>query len=246
MDGHVAYRAARLPGAPAVVLVHGLGVSSRYFRPLIEALRGHADVVAPDLPGFGRSCDWSEALDIEQLADALAGAIESLALGRPLLVGNSLGCQVAVDLAVRRPELVAALALVGPTVDPAARTFRQQLARLAVDAFREPPRSLVEIALDYGRAGPRRTLRTARHALGDRIEAKLPLVEQPAIVIRGEHDPLAPARWCEAAASLLPAGTVVTIPGVAHAAHWSAPVETAAALEPLLAHARPGRPSRRR
>jgi pimeloyl-ACP methyl ester carboxylesterase len=246
VDGSLAYRAARRPGAPPVVLVHGLGVSSAYFQALIDELAGRVDVVAPDLPGFGQSDDPPDALTIPELADALACFVEELGLGCPLLVGNSMGCQVAVDLAVRRPELVAALALVGPTVDPAARGWLHQLARLAADAFHERPRSLLDIALDYARAGPRRTLATARHTLADRIEAKLPLVTQPTVVIRGERDPLAPAAWCEAAVRLLPQGLLVTIRDAAHAAHWSRPAETAAALEPLLAHARPGTPSRPR
>lgn len=246
MDGRLAYRAARLPGAPPVVLVHGLGVSSVYFRPLIRELAGRADVVAPDLPGFGRSPGRPSALTIPELAGELAVLVEALDLGRPVVVANSLGCQVAVDLAVRRPELAAALALVGPTIDPAARSLPAQLGRLGLDALRERPLALVAIALDYARAGPQRVLATARHALADRIEEKLPLVEQSTVVIRGARDPLAPARWCEAAARLLPRGSLVTIPRAAHAAHWSHPEETAAAVAPLLAHARPGtQPPRR-
>ena len=43
-------RAARLP---RVVLVYGLGVSGRYMRPAARGLAPHAEVFAPDLPGFG-------------------------------------------------------------------------------------------------------------------------------------------------------------------------------------------------
>jgi pimeloyl-ACP methyl ester carboxylesterase len=38
------------------------------------------------------------------------------------VLGNSFGCQVAVELAVRHPHRVGGLVLVGPTIDPAART----------------------------------------------------------------------------------------------------------------------------
>jgi pimeloyl-ACP methyl ester carboxylesterase len=242
----LAYRASRLPGAPPLVLVHGLGVSSSYFRPLLRVLARRADVVAPDLPGFGRTPGPRDALGIGELADALMSFLDDVALGRPLLLGNSLGCQVVVDVAVRRPELAGALALVGPTIDPAAPRLLPQAARLVVDGLREHPLAVPGMLADYLRVGPRRIVATAQSALRDRIEEKLLRVSVPAVVIHGSRDPLSPARWCEHAARLLPHGRLVTIPGAAHAAHWSHPRETAAALEPLLAPLRPGTPSPRR
>jgi pimeloyl-ACP methyl ester carboxylesterase len=239
--GGLAFRAARLPGAQPVVLVHGLGVSSSYFVPLLRELRGRADLLAPDLPGFGRTPGPSQALGVEGLADALAGFVESQGLAPPLLLGNSLGCQIAVDLAVRRPELVGGLALVGPTVDPAAPRLVPQVGRLVVDAFREHPLAVVGVAVGYVRVGPRRILATGRAALADPIAEKLPLVQAAAVVIRGERDPLAPERWCEHVARVL-GSELVTIPGAAHATHWSHPAETVAALERLPARLRPGTP----
>jgi pimeloyl-ACP methyl ester carboxylesterase len=239
--GGLAFRASRLRGAPPVVLVHGLGVSSSYFRPLLRELRGRADLLAPDLPGFGRTPGPTQALGIEGLADALGGFVESQRLERPLLLGNSLGCQVAVDLAVRRPDLVGGLALVGPTVDPAAQRFLPQFGRLVVDAFREHPLAVVGVTVDYVRVGPRRILETALAALADPIAEKLSRVVAPGVVIRGSDDPLAPERWCEHVARVL-GGELVTIQGAAHATHWSHPAQTASALERLPAHLRPGTP----
>src|SRR5262245_21061435 len=224
-DG-LSFRAAGSLVAPPVVLVPGLGVSSSYFVPLLRALAGQADAIAPDLPGFGRTPGPRQALGISKLADALAGFVEELGLKRPLLLGNSLGCQVVVDLAVRRPELAGALALVGPTVDPAAPRFPPQATRLVLDGLREHPLAVPGMVADYLRVGPRRILATARAALDDPIAAKLTLVTQPTVVVHGSRDPLSPLRWCEHATQLLPEGTLVTIQGAAHAAHWSHPLHT--------------------
>jgi pimeloyl-ACP methyl ester carboxylesterase len=242
----LSFRAAGSLVAPPIVLVHGLGVSSSYFGPLLRALGERADAVAPDLPGFGRTPGPPHALGIGELADALADFVEELALTRPLLLGNSLGCQVVVDLAVRRPELVGALALVGPTVDPAAPRFPPQIVRLLLDGLREHPLAVPGMVADYLRVGPRRIFATARAALDDPIVAKLQLVTQPTVVVHGSRDPLSPFPWCEHATRLLPEGTLVTISGAAHAAHWSHPRQTVEAIEPLLARARTGSPTPQR
>ena len=59
------------PGCPAVVLVHGLGVSSRYMVPTGERLAPYCHVYAPDLPGWGRSERPPHALTIGEMADVL-------------------------------------------------------------------------------------------------------------------------------------------------------------------------------
>ena len=93
-------------GRPAVVLVHGLMVSSRYMVPTLKRLARHYRTYAPDLPGFGKSEKPSLTLDMAGLSDALAAWMDALGLEGAALVGNSIGCQIIAELAVRRPELV--------------------------------------------------------------------------------------------------------------------------------------------
>jgi pimeloyl-ACP methyl ester carboxylesterase len=214
---------ARVAGdGPPVVLVHGLAVSSRYFVPLGRRLRPRFRVIAPDLPGYGSSPTPPSPLDVPQLADALLDWLDLLEVERAPLVGNSLGCQIAVDLAARRPERVERLVLVGPTMDPAAPTIPRQALRLARDVVRESPLLNLTQARDYARMGPRRILASARFALADPLEQKLARVEAPALVVRGARDPIVPQAWAERVAALLPRGRLAVLPGAAHAAHWSA------------------------
>ena len=220
--------------APSVVLVHGLGVSSRYMVPTAVRLAPSFRVYAPDLPGFGKSAKPRRALDVPGLADALLAWLDARGLERPSLVANSLGCQVAVDLAVRHRERVARLVLVGPTVDPGARDPLRQIGRLLLDSLREPPSLLAIIARDYAVFGPRRFIETARYALRDRIEDKLPSVAAPTIVACGSRDGLVSPGWCDAAARLLPAGRLVVVPGAAHALNYNAPAPLVRAITPFL------------
>ena len=87
--------------APPVVLVHGLVVSSRYMIPLAERLAERNHVYAPDLPGFGRSDHPERPLDIVGLADALAGWMHAAGIASAVLIGNSLGCKIIADMALR-------------------------------------------------------------------------------------------------------------------------------------------------
>ena len=222
---HMRYAADGRHGRPAVVLVHGLGVSSRYMVPTLRLLGRDFDVYAPDLPGFGRSTKPRHVLSVRELADALAAWIDASGLDAPVLLGNSFGCQIIVDMAARYRRKAARLVLVGPTVDPRRRTALLQIADWAADVPREQLSLAAVVGLDYLRCGPRRLFRTLRHALDDAIEAKLPHVGVPALVVRGLRDTVVPQRWAEEVAALLPAGRLALIPGAAHALHFTAPLE---------------------
>ena len=88
-----------------------------------------------------------------------------------MFLGNSLGCQVIIDLAVRYPELVDAAVLVGPTVDTSGHTMIQQLWRGFRDLVHEPWSLWRILARDYLRTGTSRMYRTFRFALqDDRLE----------------------------------------------------------------------------
>ena len=185
------------------VLLHGLAVSHRYLMPTAAALTD-GPVHVPDLPGFGLSGKPRRVYDPVAHAAAVAAWLDLDGVVGARVLANSFGCQVAVELAVRRPELVSALVLVGPTMDPAAPTATGQALRWLADLAWEDPRQARIIAADVRDAGPRRILRTLRLSVRHRIERRLPLVSAPVLFLRGQHDPIAPARWLSRAAGLTP------------------------------------------
>ena len=219
---------------PPVVLVHGLGVSGRYMLPLAESLAERCSVLAPDLPGYGRSQKPPAPLGISELASALAGCLDALGLERAAFVANSMGCQILTELAVRFPERVGPLVLIGPTVDPKLRLARRQLMGGLRESAREPLSLLALVAHDNSRMGVRALLATMRSALDDRIEQRLPLIEQPALVLRGERDGFVSAEWAEQVAALLPRGRLVVVPREPHAVHYTRPDLVAAVVARLL------------
>lgn len=220
--------------APLVVLVHGLGVSSRYFAPLMRALAGDVRMFAPDLPGTGRSESPRHALDVGELAVALQRWLDVRRIERASIIANSMGCQVVSKLAVVAPERVDRLVLVGPTVDPRWRSLRRQIARWLLEATREPLAIFPLLVRDYLRYGPRRFLATGRHALAHRIEDDAPYIEAPTLVLRGARDSFVSAEWMHALARQFPNGRAATVAGAAHAAHFMQPEEVARVVLPFL------------
>ena len=233
-----------LEGRAAVVLVHGLVVSSRYMVPTAERLAPYRRVYVPDLPGFGRSEKPSRILDVSGLSDALSAWMGEVGLERAVLVGNSLGCQIIADLAVRHPGRVERAVLQGPTMDPLGRSVPRQVGRFLLDATREPPSLFLIEVLDLLFAGTRRAWRTFRYALEDRIEDKLPYMQVPTLVVGGSRDPIAPPRWAKEVAELLPIGRLSVIPGAAHAANYGWAAEFARIIQGFLDEG--GRPASER
>lgn len=216
--------ASRVAGpSPPMICLHGAGVSSREFRPLLEASAGRRDTWALDLPGFGDSAGLAGSPTVKALADWLVDWLDAADIPEAHLLGCSFGCQVAVEAALRNPGRVRSLVLVGPTTDPRARSLPRQAVRWCRNAVHEPPGLGPPTFRDYRDAGWRRVVSAFVESVNDRPQDKLPHVIVPALVIRGEHDTLVPQAWAEEVTRLLPYGRLVVWPGAAHMVPFSDP-----------------------
>ena len=233
MHARIATGAAR-PATLPVVMIHGLGVSGSYFIPAAQRLATQFDVYAPDLPGHGLSDTPEVQPDIAGLAQALIDWMDCTGIARACLVGHSMGCQVAVEVALRHPGRIGRLVLIAPVPDPAARNALQQFGRLAMGSIFERPSLIPQVFKDYLRMG-RRFIPEFRAMLAYPIEAKLPDIAVPVMLIRGEHDALAPQPWLDEAAALLRASPAVVIGYWGHAVHYSGAAQVTELMRSFLA-----------
>jgi len=225
--------ASRGAGLPAIVLVHGIGVSHRYLARLHDVLAQSRTVYSIDLPGFGGLPKPDRDVDVPTMSRALAEVIESLDAGAVVLAGHSMGSQWVVEVGVQRPDLVTHVVAMGPVTDERHRSVAGQTVALAIDTLGETPTINAIVFSDYLRCGPRWYLTQLRHMLTYPIEDRAASLSAPLLVIRGSRDPIAGLEWCRRLRDRAVTADLVEIPRRHHVAQHSAPRAVAAAI---LAH----------
>jgi pimeloyl-ACP methyl ester carboxylesterase len=134
-------------GDPPIVFVHGIG-NHTHFAAQIDHFSGAHRVVAPDLPGFGRSDAPEREYGIAVFADAIAWLCDELDLHEPVIVGHSMAGAIAFEVAAARPDLPSAIVLLDPIPIVPLPELQAQLAQLtealAGPAYREALRGFAE------------------------------------------------------------------------------------------------------
>jgi pimeloyl-ACP methyl ester carboxylesterase len=239
------------PSQRIIVLLHGAGfdhttwaLHSRWF-----AHHGYG-VLAPDLPGHGRSMGAPLAT-IADMADWTAALLDAAGVARARLVGHSMGSLIALETAARHPARVSGLHLVGTaatmTVGPDLLKAAEANDHSAVDmvsiwglgASAELGGSLApglwmhggaQRVLEQGRPGvlfnDLSACNSYQNALAAAAEIKVPTT-----FILGERDMMTPAKAGEALAAAVPNSRTVVLRGAGHMLMVERPDELLAALQ---------------
>lgn len=208
--------------APTVVFVHGIGMSHRSFTRSQRAVAATHRTVSVDLPGFGGLPAAGRSLSMAELGDLVVRAVRSLGADDVVLVGQSMGAQVAVEAARQCPGTIGSVVLVGPVVPVERRPVPLVATDLLRDSAGEGLRMNAVLVTDY-----LRSVRQYAAQLGPmlryRMEETITDVGQPVLVVRGTGDPIARRAWCQQIAAAAPNGSFVELPG-AHQAQEHQPV----------------------
>ena len=238
-DVEICYGAAGV-GRP-LVLIHGLGGSSRWWVRNVQALARYYRVYCIDLIGFGDSrCAHPFAL--EEAAGWLAKWMNKMGLRRATVIGHSMGGYIAADLAADYPHLVERLILVNAAIMPIGNNVVQHCLALAKEA-RPGTLDLLPVFLrDAYRAGMK-TLWKARNELcASDIRHKLLTIQAPTLIIWGEKDALLPLEHGRALLKLIPNAKLVRVRGCGHTPLWERPIEVNRVMIDFL---KPQKPARR-
>jgi len=219
-----------------VVHIHGFAISGAYLMPTARLLASRWVNVVPDLPGYGRSERRDYVLDIPALAGALLAVLDSLDIDQAVLVGNSMGCPIGLEVAYEAPERVHRLVLVSPAGGVQNQPLPRALGQLALDVVRESPR-MVPVALpDYLRFGPVNGLRLFHELTRFPSLERLLHTPVPTLAVLGGRDPLMPSlsRVREVGRLAPEHVTVALVEQAAHAVNFSHPDVLAQVIEAWL------------
>jgi pimeloyl-ACP methyl ester carboxylesterase len=239
------------PSLPAVVLLHGAGfdhttwaLHSRWF-----AHHGFA-VLAPDLPGHGRS-GGAPLPTIAGMADWTAALLDAAGVATAKLVGHSMGSLIALETAARHPTKVLSLSLIGTaatmTVGPDLLKAAEANDHAAVDmvsiwglGFQAELGGSLAPGL-WMHTGAQRVLEQCRPgvlfndlAACNAYQGALAAAAQikvPVTLILGERDMMTPARAGKALAAAIPNSRTVLLSGAGHMMMAERPDELLAALQ---------------
>lgn len=120
-----------------IVLLHGLGDEADSWRHLIEPLSAYGQIVAPDLPGFGRSDKPRRNYTIAFLNDAIVELLGLLDVSSAIIVGNSLGATIAQSLALEQPSWLKGVVLIDGTLVNKAKRINPLLLLLMLPGVGE-------------------------------------------------------------------------------------------------------------
>ena len=233
------------PALPTVVLVHGAlndhGVWTQQSRTL--AARGFA-VLAPDLPGHGRS-SGPALRSVEALADWLLSLLDAAGVKRALLAGHSMGSLVVLEAASRSPQRAAGLALLGAT-------FPMKVADALLATALEDQQAAIDMVVTWSHAAWSDTsIANAARELMRRLAAGSdePLLHTdlaacnaytngmtaaatitcPVVFVQGTQDKMTPPRKAGLLTDAIAHATIVTV-DTGHAMMQEAPEAVASAL----------------
>ncbi|MDQ2999029.1 MAG: alpha/beta hydrolase [Chloroflexota bacterium] len=239
---------------PTVVLLHGWSAFKELWWSTLLALAPHAHAYAPDMPGHGDS-PLLGSTSMLQIAERIERFCAIRGDAQIVLVGHSMGGNIALELALARPDLVERLVLVDAAVQPAEmpmytrsyldQTFGWAVLRTSMVAARQI--SLVGRYVPHEHQGGvvlpalRRVTYMARNdadamrVLLDRlfenpIGPRLADLRVPTLVISGEFDPLVPPPLSERVAAAIPGAQYAVIHRAAHNPMDERPREFNAAL----------------
>lgn len=243
-DGTV-FEVSGPPEAPAVLLIHGLGLTRACWQWTRPALEGRYRVIAHDLIGHGESPAPVETPSLTLWARQAAALLDHLGIASAAVAGFSLGGMVARRLAQDAPERVAALAVLHSAHRRSAAAQDAIRARVA-QARTEGPAATVEAALErwftaaYRAANPEMMALVRRWVLANdpaiyhrnyavladgvaEIVAPEPPIACPALVLTGEEDYGNGPEMTRAIAAEIAGAEALVLPGLRHMALAEAP-----------------------
>ena len=218
-----------------VIMVHGLGGSSRCWARTLPALASRYRVFLVDLPGFGRLRRLHRRFTLDTAASWLREWLRAADVGRAHLIGHSMGAFISAQIAAASPELVDRLVLVSAAGIPTGRSLADCIRRVPGGWRHRAPGTWRLVLIDALLTRPSVVMRTARALLTQDLRTTLAEIRAPTLVVWGADDPMMPVECAAAFRNGIPGARAVLLPRAGHLPMISRPEEFNRALRSFLA-----------
>ncbi len=219
----------RAGSGPPLLLLHGYAGSARWWTRNIQPLAVAHTVFALDLPGFG-ACRMPGPYTFARTVSLLASWMERNGIGPAVLVGHSMGGQLAMLVTAAHPNRIARMVLIGSAGLP----FEDNLLGIARQAFFSRAggdlRFTPIVVAGALRAGPRILWQAVQEIRSVDVRSGLSEVAVPTLVLWGENDRLIPAANAALLAAAIRGAETRIIPGAGHNVFFDAPKLVNAAI----------------
>ena len=216
-----------------ILFLHGWGVDHSLYMPMLEHLAQNHRVVAPDLPGFGRTQEPPAPYDAADYARFTLQFAEAVGLQRPALLGHSHGGRTIIKLMSMRGASLAVPRIVlmdASGIRPKrgllyyAKVYTYKTGKLLTRPFPALREKLTSAAgsADYRAASP--VMRgTLSRLVAEDITPLLKNIDVPTLLLWGELDTATPLAHAWLMEQLIPDAGLVVFPGGSHYGfleHW--------------------------
>src|SRR6185437_5403658 len=251
----------RTGSGPAVLLLHGWPGDRTDYRAVVPLVARSADVIVPDLRGFGESdkhpAEPARQYNAAAQARSIAGLIGELGLGQVILAGYDIGSRIAQAIAKDRPDLVRALVIAPPLPgigerihgrpDAVRAYLRHFWSHWSGPAYEPDDEHLDHLVSVYGPPGAftasiawyRAGAGSVAASLAEKAPAPGDRVVVPTTVLWPEYDPLFPREWSDRIGEFFADARLTWLDDAGHFSPLEAPGEFAAAVV-AAAGAEPG------
>lgn len=258
------YKPSSATATLSFILIHGFMASTFTFRKIIPMLAKKYDVFALDLVGFGKSEKNGQFhYSYKSYAQLVVEFIQKMELRKAVVVGHSMGGQIALHASRQSPEWIQAMVLIGCCsylqkahfipVLLSYLPFSRRLVRWWINRYEVKDilkntlyqDALINQEMIQAYEQPLQEkpfidtlVGLLRHREGDLAPSELQKVEQPILLIWGEEDQIVPIRTGLRMRQDLPHSHFNSIPNAGHQVIEEKPEEVIQAIEEWLAHSR--------
>ena len=186
-----------------ILFLHGWSVSTEPYQESLTALSQRYRVIAPDLPGFGRSTTPQFVQTYNDYVNYIVAFANELKLKNFHLMGHSMGGAIAIVLAASFPSMISSLTLVDSTGIPLGSVLEVLLRRsieMSAQMWEVKPKPLSQIiqaVFQNWCFRSQNVIQSAQLSLEEDLRPLLSKIESPTLVLWGANDLLTPLNFAQ-------------------------------------------------